>query len=107
MRLAFPPAIAINRTPRFLGEVPFPRPNSAAWLLGRYCSLAIALKTLVLVSADTAPVPFVTRDTVAVETPASRATSFAMWLTSFSSTAARAGVSSQLDETTPFLSLRF
>jgi hypothetical protein len=38
----------------------------------------MALKTLALVSADTFSAPFTTRDTVAMETPASLATSFAL-----------------------------
>jgi hypothetical protein len=44
--------------------------------LGKYCKLEIAFSTFVLVSSDTLPAPFATRDTVAVETRANLATSF-------------------------------
>jgi len=44
--------------------------------LGQYFNLEIAFKTLVLVSPDTLPASFTTRDTVVVETPADLATSF-------------------------------
>jgi hypothetical protein len=43
--------------------------------LGQYCNCEIAANTLVLVSPDTLEAPFITRDTVAIETPASLATS--------------------------------
>lgn len=62
--------------PRFLGMPRFVRPNSAACPLGRYCNREMAVETLVRVSRDTSQAPFTTRDTVAVETPASEATSF-------------------------------
>lgn len=62
---------------RLLGIPPFSRPSSAACAFGRYCTLDIAVKTFVLVLRETVPEPFTTRDTVAVETPAS----FAMSLT--------------------------
>lgn len=61
--------------PRFRGIPLFPRPSSAAWLFGRYCEPEIALNTFFLDSCDTAPDPLTTRDTVAVETPASLAMS--------------------------------
>jgi hypothetical protein len=41
-----------------------------------YCNLEIAVKTFVFVVEDTLPAPFTTRDTDAVETSASLATSF-------------------------------
>ena len=44
--------------------------------MAQYCKVEMALKTLVLVSQDTLRLPFATRDTVAVETPANLATSF-------------------------------
>ena len=61
--------------PRFRGIPLFPRPSSAAWLFGRYCEPEIALDTFFFASRDTAPDPLTTRDTVAVETPASLAIS--------------------------------
>ncbi len=51
------------------------RPNSAAYVFGQYCNLEIAVRTFDLVVHDTYPASFTTRDTVAVETPASPATS--------------------------------
>ena len=61
----------------------FARPNSAAFALGQYFNFEIAAKTFVLALPDTLPAPFATRDTVAVETPASRATSFTVQDTLF------------------------
>jgi hypothetical protein len=61
--------------PRFLGMPALDRPNSAACPLGRYCNRETAPNTFVFASQDTLQVPFTTRDTVAVETPASLATS--------------------------------
>jgi hypothetical protein len=43
---------------------------------GQYCNLEMAVRTFLLVSADTLLTPFATRDTVVVPTPASFATSF-------------------------------
>src|SRR5260370_42190593 len=60
-----------------------PRFNSVACTFGRYCSRELAVKTLVLVSLDTLQLPFTTRDTVAVETTASLATSVAVLDTAF------------------------
>jgi hypothetical protein len=51
------------------------RPNSTAEALGRNPNWEMAFMTFVLLSHDTLPAPFTTRDTVAVETPASLATS--------------------------------
>jgi hypothetical protein len=62
--------------PRFFAMPPPARPNSAAEVLGQYCNVEMAVKTLALVRPDTFAAPFTTRDTVATETPASRATSF-------------------------------
>jgi hypothetical protein len=66
----------------FLRIPPFARPNAAAYGLGQYRNLEMADKTLVCVSRDTRSELFKTRDTVAVETPASLATSFTVddWL---------------------------
>ncbi len=50
-------------------------PNSDADALGRNCNFEIAFKTIDLLSQDTLPASFTTGDTVAVETPASLATS--------------------------------
>ena len=44
--------------------------------MGQYCNLELAVMPFVLVVLDTLGAPFTTRDTVAVETPASLATSF-------------------------------
>jgi hypothetical protein len=55
---------------------PFASPNSATCVLGQYCNSQIVAKTLVLILPFTLLAPFATRDTVAVETPASLATSF-------------------------------
>jgi hypothetical protein len=44
--------------------------------VGGYCNRETAPNTFALASQDTLQVPFTTRDTVAVETPASLATSF-------------------------------
>src|SRR5579863_7395253 len=62
--------------PRLLGIPPFARPNAAACRFGRYCRDKTTDNTRSLVSQDTLPVPFKTRETVAVETRASWATSF-------------------------------
>jgi hypothetical protein len=60
---------------RFLEMPPLPRLNSAASALGQYCNCEIAAKTLVAVLTETSAEPLITRDTVAVETPANLATS--------------------------------
>ena len=52
-----------------------PRLSARAALLGRYPSSFIAAMTCRLVAARTSGLPFATRDTVWVETPASTATS--------------------------------
>jgi hypothetical protein len=50
-----------------------------------YCSRSIAVITAVLVLGETALLALITRDTVAVETPASFAMSFTVaWLMAFS-----------------------
>ena len=62
-----------------LGMPPPPRPNSAADALGRYCNSEMAVKTIALFELDTLLIPFMTRDTVAVETQASLATSLIVY----------------------------
>ena len=52
--------------------------NSVAMGSGQYWSFLIASKTFVLVVNATLPFPFVTRETVVLETPASLATSLAV-----------------------------
>src|SRR5258708_35049669 len=56
------------RNPLFLARF-------AALTFGRNCNLETALITRSLVSVETVPVSFTTRDTVAVDTPANFATS--------------------------------
>jgi hypothetical protein len=51
------------------------RPNPTACSLGENCNAVMAFRTFVLVASDTSLVPLTTRETVAVETPARRATS--------------------------------
>lgn len=68
---------------RFLGMHAFDRPNSTACRLGRYCKCDTTPKTFVLASPDTLQAPFTTRETVAVETPASLATSFSVHARTF------------------------
>jgi hypothetical protein len=68
-----------------MGRLPTPRFNSVACKFGQYCNREIAVKTLFLVSLDTFPLPFTTRDTVVVETPASLATSLTVLDTAFRS----------------------
>jgi hypothetical protein len=62
--------------PGFLGMPALDLPSSAACSLGRYCNRETASNTFVLASQDTLQTPFTTRETVAVDTPASLATSF-------------------------------
>ncbi len=62
--------------PRLLGIPPFARPNAAACPFGQYCSHETADRTLSFVTRDTLHEPFTTRETVAVDTRASLATSF-------------------------------
>jgi hypothetical protein len=73
--------------------------------LGQYCNLEIAVKTFVLVSQDTLPAPFTTRDTVAVETPASLATSFTVHDRTLISVSASIIISSYLEGMGPFADL--
>src|ERR1035437_5929679 len=54
----------------------FSRPNGGACALGLNCNFETAVNTLLVVLADTVHEPFMTRDTVAVETAASLPTSF-------------------------------
>lgn len=70
------PARALTPVVLLVGESPLAWLNSTAAVLAQYCNVEMAFKTLVLVSRDTLPLPFATRDTVAVETPANLATSF-------------------------------
>src|SRR5277367_3711823 len=60
---------------RFRGIPPLARPSSLAWRFGRYFKAEIAASTASLVTEETFAEPFMTRDTVAVETPASFAMS--------------------------------
>lgn len=67
--------VSAVREPRLL-EIPLPaRANSAAWALGRYCSVRRASNTLARVLNDTLPRLLVTLDTVAIDTSANLATS--------------------------------
>jgi len=59
-----------------LRYTPPARPSSAAYALGLYFNLEMAAKTFAFVMQETFAAPFTTRDTDAVETPASLATSF-------------------------------
>jgi len=68
-------AVAGRGALRILRLPPFPRANSAAGVLGRYRNCETAAMTLAAVLPDTLLEPLVTRDTVAIETPASLATS--------------------------------
>lgn len=61
--------------PRLFGMPRLALPNPTACALGENCKTVMAFRTFVLVAADTSPVRLKTRDTVAVETPARRATS--------------------------------
>lgn len=61
--------------PRLFGMPELARPNPTACALGENCNAVMAFRTFVLVAADTQLVRLTTRDTVAVETPARRATS--------------------------------
>lgn len=61
------------------------RANSEALRLGVYCSWSMAVITAVLAPAETVLLALMTRETVAVETPASFAMSFTVaWAMLFS-----------------------
>jgi len=63
------------------------RANSEALRLGVYCSWSMAVITAVLAPGETVLLALMTRDTVAVETPASFAMSFTVaWLMPFLTT---------------------
>lgn len=67
---------AVGTLIRRLLDIPeFARPNSTACAFGQYRNCAIATKTFALVSLATFPALVITRETVAVETPANLATS--------------------------------
>ena len=69
-------SLARRLEPRIFGMPMFLRANSAARTSGQYSNSEAASNTLAAVFPDTALEPLVTRDTVAIETPASLATSF-------------------------------
>jgi len=69
-------SLARRLEPRIFGMPMFLRANSAARTSGQYSNCDTASNTLASVFRDTVFEPLVTRDTVAMETPASLATSF-------------------------------
>jgi len=71
----FAPAKDDARLQRLLGLPSLARASSAAWAFGKYFKAEAASRTLVFVFPDTLTEPLVTRETVAIETPASLATS--------------------------------
>ena len=76
--------------------LPLLRLNSLACGFGLCCNREIAFITLVLDSSETFVAPFVTRDTVVIETPASLATSLAVWDMAFCSVGESFDISSDL-----------
>ena len=87
--LNFAPGKDEARLRLLLGLPSLTRASSAAYAFGKYFKAEAASRTLVFVFPDTLPEPLVTRETVAIETPASLATSLMVhgaryaWASSF------------------------